>query len=151
MTEFVSLTEIETKTERLKDQGSGHFAVGKTAQRLMLHAFLNVAKQSLEAGIPSVALPAVVIEYRKVTRTPKRIRGEHFAGMVGVPNTTHIGRVTSVFRSAAGNVVVRVKDATRAGEADGFTAIRLEGIQGFGFAEPAVQRAFLARAAQVGA
>ena len=146
MTEFVTLDQIEAATPNLQPQGEGRFGVSIEAQRLMLHSFLNVAKASLAAGLPSEALPAVVLDYRKVTRTKARKVGDDFRSLPGVSVTTHIGRTIKVARNKEASVYFTLVDGNRSAEGNGFTAVRLEGIRGFAFSEPAVQTAFLARA-----
>jgi hypothetical protein len=146
MTEFVTADQIEAVTPNLQPQGGGRFTVSVEVQRLMLHSYLNVAKDGLAAGLPVEAFPAVVLDYRTVTQAAPRKAGEDFRGLPGVSSTTHIGRAVKVARAKQGHVYFTLLDANRAGEGAGYTAVRLEGIRGFAFAEPSVQTAFLARA-----
>jgi len=144
---FIEMNEVRNRTAKIEDQGAGRFAVSKDTQRALLATYLNVAQSSLEAGMPPEALPPVIITYRKVTKAKARIEGVDYAALPGVFYDTHIGRAVIVRRNQRGEPFFTLKDANRdRGDQAGFTAIKLEGILSFAFAEPAVQRAFLARA-----
>jgi hypothetical protein len=147
MTEFVTIDQIEAATPILQTQGEGRFTVSVEAQRLMLRSYLNLVRDGLAAGLPVETFPALVLDYRKVTKAKPRKAGEDFRGLPGVSSSTHIGRSVKIARAkAGGHVYFTLLDANRAAEGNGYTAVRLEGIKGFAFAEPSVQTAFLARA-----
>ena len=152
---IVQLNEVRNLTSKMVPYGLGQFGVTEQVQQFMLTAFLNVAEATLKVRAEVKAqtglaqpntLPRVVLTYSKVTKAKSRLPGQDFAGVPGVASDTHMGQVVKVDRNKQGKVYFTVRDENRAGEKTGFTAVRLEGIRTFAFANPTVQRQFLTAA-----
>ena len=155
---IVQLNEVTNLTPKMVPYGLGRFAVPESAQRLMLASFLNVAESTIKVRAEVKAqsgldqpntLPRVVITYSKIGQTKARIDGQDYAGIPGVAFDTHMGQVVRVKRNKEGRLYFTVRDENRAGEGIGWTAIRLEGIRTFAFANPKVQAQFLQTARAV--
>ena len=157
---IIQLNEVSNLTTNVVPYGTGRFGVSERVQRAMLASFLNVAEATLKTRAEVKAqtgldqpntLPRVVITYGKVTKAKPRIEGQDYAGVPGVAYDTHMGQVVKVARNKQGRLYFTVRDENRAGEGTGFTAIRLEGVRTFAFANPAVQQQFLEAAQGVAA
>lgn len=149
---MIELNETATYTTSLVPFGLGAFAVSVAEQRQMLTQFLVDTKEREEASLeferrtgerPPVTRPDVSLEYRKVTKTKPRVAGRDFGGRPGVSVTTHEGPVVVLKRNKAGRVYFTLVDNNRDGK---FTALRLEGIQTFSFANATAQKEALAKA-----
>jgi hypothetical protein len=143
---FVELNEIQNRTTKLTEYGMGEHAADVATQRAMLTSFLNVARSSLEAGMPPEDLPKVVITYRKVTGTKARRQNVDYSPLPGVFFDTHIGQPCKVARNKKGEPYFTLLDANRQGTKGGYTAVKPEGILTFAFADPSTQARFLSRA-----
>ena len=149
---IIQLNELTNKTTRLQSYGAGQFEVPVSVQRAMLTAFLNTAEGALktQAELKAVTgqaqpnlLPRVVVTYSKVTKAKPRIGNRDFRQTPGVAQDTHMGQVIKVARNKQGELYATILDENRTRTGAGFTAIRLDGIRTFGFADPSVQQAFL--------
>jgi len=146
---FVEINEIKSRTGRLAPLGSGRFTVSVGVQQAMLGAFLNVSADALAAGMPAAGLPEVRLTYTKVTKAKARMGGVDYREIPGASFDSHLGRPVKVARNKAGAVYFTLVDANRdEGSRAGFTAVKLEGIRSFMFADPSIQRAFEDKARQ---
>lgn len=152
---IIQLNEVTNKTSNLQSYGAGQFEVPTSVQRAMLTAFLNTAEGTLktQAELKAVTgqsqpnlLPRIVVTYNKVTKAKARIENRDYRGTPGVAMDTHMGVVVKVARNKKGEVYFTILDENRTGTSAGFTAVRLEGIRSFSFADAGVQSAFLATA-----
>ena len=151
---MINLNETTTYTPNLETEGMGAFAVSPREQRIMLTSFLNVAEtflaQRATMGAAGVAmpntLPRVTVTYSKVTKAKARIAGRDYRGRTGVAYDTHEGRVVKVARNKDGRVYFTLTDDNRDGK---FTAIRLEGLRTFAFADADHQRQAVEAASRV--
>jgi hypothetical protein len=155
---IVQLNEVTNLTEKMVPYGMGRFGVSEDVQRAMLASFLNVAEATLKTRAEVKAqtgldqpntLPRVVLTYSKVTKAKARVEGQDYAGVPGVAFDTHLGQVVKVARNKQGRLYFTVRDENRAGDKVGFTAVRLEGVRTFAFANPKVQKQFLEAAQAV--
>lgn len=153
---MINLNETTTYTPNLETEGTGSFAVSPREQRIMLTSFLNVAETFLaqreamgraRIHLPNT-LPRVTVTYGKVTKAKARIAGQDYRGRTGVAYDTHEGRVVKVARNKEGRVYFTLTDDNRDGK---YTAIRLEGLRTFAFANADHQRQAVEQARAVAA
>lgn len=150
---FIELNEIRNRTGRLSAVGgTGQFSVSVAVQQAMLGAFLNVTHDAL-AALPNLtdemaaalraSMPEVEVTYTKVTSAKARIGGQDYREKPGTAMDCHRGQPVTVRRNKAGSPYFTLLDANRdLGDARGFTALKLEGLRSFGFADPKIQQAF---------
>ena len=129
--------------------------MGRMEQLVFLTSTINIAAPVLASPIPAsqLGLPLVKVTYRKVTNCKSRSPGKDYKRAAGLQAATHIGRIIKVARNKQdGHIVLTIDDINRAprnGEGEekevGFTAVRLEGLRSFTFADPLVRRGALKR------
>jgi len=165
---FVTLQYLDERADLLNDSPQAT----RSEQLRMLGAFLNTAHAALanwaqveaqceaqgvapeSLGLTKPNLPLVEVTYRKVTRAKPRIAGEHYRETPGREAVVHTGPVVKVDRNKVRQVYFTIADSNRRPVSDeeeaepriGFTAVKIEGLLSFGFADPFVQAKFLKEA-----